>query len=104
MAWERRGKAYFYYRSVWANGRTEKRYFGRGPVGELADYFDDMARRRERSRSEALRAEVARLGPAEAALGALEIACSLIVGATLTAAGFHRPKLGPWRRRARFSS
>ena len=71
---------------------------------ELADYIDELARRREQSLAEALRAELARLGPPESALRALDAACSLIVGATLTAAGFHRPKLGSWRRRARFSS
>ena len=29
MAWERRGKLRYFYRTVWAGGRAEKRYFGR---------------------------------------------------------------------------
>jgi hypothetical protein len=104
MAWERRGQGRYYYQTAWINGRTEKYYFGKGSVGELAAYLDELARQREKSRAEAHLAEVARLGPPEAALTALDLACAIVVGATLHASGFHRPEQGSWRRRALYSS
>jgi hypothetical protein len=100
MAWERRGAARYYYGAVWA-GRTEKRYFGRGPAGELAAQLDEQAREGREARAGVLRAEAARLAPPEAALRALDDASDLMIRAALTARGFHRSNYGPWRRRCR---
>jgi hypothetical protein len=98
MAWERRGQEHYYYVAVWA-GRTEKRYFGRGPAGELASQLDEQARERREAQATVLRAEATRLAPPEAALRSRDDACALIIRASLTAGGFHRPNYCSWRRR-----
>ena len=99
MAWASRPGGTYYYRNQWVDGRAVTRYLGRGPAAELAAGLDALARQRRRDEAEALRAERARLGPPEAALAALEAACKLMVEAGLTAAGYHRPNYGAWRRR-----
>lgn len=99
MAWASRPGGTYYYRNEWVDGRVVTRYFGRGPAAELAAGLDALARQRRRDEAEALRAEQARLRPLEAALAALDAACDLMVEAELTAAGYHRPNYGAWRRR-----
>ena len=101
MPWETRGERRYFYRSRWVGGRSVRRYIGRGPAGELAERLDQEARLRRAAEAEALRVEQARLEPPEGALRALDAACSLLIEATLTAAGFHRPNYGAWRRRRR---
>ena len=103
VTWELRGGARYFYKSVSTGGRSVKRYFGKGPVGELASYFDDLARQREAAQAEALRAEVARQGPPEAAMRALDVACRLMVDLTLWANAYHRSSYHWRRRRARSS-
>ena len=49
MAWERRGKQRFYYRSIKVRGRVKKIYFGKGPEAELAALAVER-RREERTR------------------------------------------------------
>jgi hypothetical protein len=103
VGWESRGGARYYYRSEWTDGRSVKRYLGRGPLGELAGYFDELARQRELAQYEALRVEVARLGPPRAAMRSLDVACRLLIEATLLANDYHRTSYH-WRsRRARSS-
>jgi hypothetical protein len=99
MPWESRGKARYYYRSEWSVGRSVRRYAGCGPVGLLAEQIDEQARERREARAKVLRDEAARLEGPEAAIGALNAACGLVVRAALTAAGFHRLDYSAWRRR-----
>ena len=99
MAWERRGRGRYFYRSVWTAGRVVKQYYGGGVLGELAASVDAESRQRRAAEAEALRADRARFLPAESALRALDGACDLLAGAALTAAGYHRPGHNPWRRR-----
>jgi hypothetical protein len=102
LAWESRGGSRYYYsRSKWTDGRSVKRYLGRGALGELAEYFDELDRQREVAHSEALRVELARLERPEAAMRALDVACRLLIEATLWANSYHRPSYHWRRRRAR---
>jgi hypothetical protein len=99
MPWQKRGRIRYFVRSVWVGGRTETRYFGRGPAGLLAEQIDEQARERREAQAAAIRSEAARLAPSAAANRALDDACDLTIRATLLAAGFHRPNYSPWRRR-----
>jgi hypothetical protein len=99
MSWQRRGRAYYFVRSAWVDGRSETRYFGRGAAGELAAHLDEQDRQRREARAESLRAEADRLELPEAAARALDAACGLMADAALTSAGFHRQNYCPWRRR-----
>jgi hypothetical protein len=101
MAWERRGKLRYFYRTVWAGGRAEKRYFGRGPAGELAEYLDGQDRGRRKAQAESIRAEADRLEAPEAATRALNASCGLLTAAALNSVGLFRHNYGPWRRRRR---
>jgi hypothetical protein len=104
LAWESRGGARYYYsRSQWIDGRSVKRCLGRGVLGELAEYFDDLDRQREVAHSEAIRVELARLERPEADMRALDVACRLLIEATLRANDYHRPSYHWRRRRARSS-
>jgi hypothetical protein len=41
MAWERRGKKQFYYRSIRSGGKTKKVYCGGGALGRAAAELDE---------------------------------------------------------------
>src|SRR4051794_10893344 len=99
MAWERRPSGRDYYRSHRRGDRVVKHYFGRGRVALVAADLDDRARRRRAAEAEDLRRLRAQLGPADAALKALEAACQQVYEATLLAAGFRRQNYSKWRRR-----
>lgn len=105
MGWEfrRRGGRY-YRRSVRdQEGRPRHEYFGAGEnAGLFARSFELLAEKEQGEREErrrqiaALSAEVA---PIEAAATGLDQAVAAIVAATLTAAGYHKPWRGPWRKK-----
>jgi hypothetical protein len=99
MGWEARPGGRYYYRSVRVGGRVVKRYFGNGEVARQAERLDAEARRRGLAEAGAIRAEEDRLGPADAAMAALDRACRLMTGATLLASGFHQ-HCRSWRRNA----
>ena len=99
MAWETRGGRPYFYHSAKVDGRVVKAYVGTGPVAELAAKLEALDRRRRREAAEALKADRARVAPAEAASAALDALAEALVAAALTAAGFHRHNHGPWRRR-----
>ncbi len=98
MGWESRHGGMYYYRSVREGRRVIKRYYGRGPLGELAASLDEEARRRRQAESAAIAAAAAAPAPADALLAELEAACSTMLDATLVAAGFRRHDRGEWRR------
>lgn len=99
MSWEARGGQRYYFRALRRGGRTVKEYYGTGPAAELAARQDARARR-ERGRPVALLgAERERAAPAERAAAEFEAACELATWALMLAAGFHRHRSGPWRRR-----
>src|SRR4051794_40117551 len=99
MAWEVRNGLRYYYRAARREGRTIKHYVGRGPAAELAARLDARARRERARAAEALRAEEGRCAEADRASGEFDAMYDLLVSAALHAAGFHRHRSGPWRRR-----
>jgi hypothetical protein len=99
VAWESRKSGRYFYTALYRDGRTIKRYVGRGAAGELAARLDAESRRRRREEEAALRAERDRLGPALRSARELDALCDLFLVARLTSAGFHRANHGPWRRR-----
>ena len=88
MSWEKRGKRRYYYRVRRENGRFVKEYVGCGPQAEEIARRD-AADRAKRQKRDAL----------EAAIVELEERTKLYIEATMYAAGYHKPKRGPWRKR-----
>src|SRR3954468_6403711 len=99
IAWEKRPTGWFYYRSERRGDRVVKRYVGRGEVARIAAEIDREVRAGREADARAFRELVARLAPPEDEMRALDCACDLSVEAALTAAGFHRPNHGAWRRK-----
>ncbi len=88
MALEIRGGKKYLYRSHRINGRVVKEYVGSGSEAEEA------ARREAATRAEF--AELKRIG---VILDALRIAIDVAIEEHMLAAGYHKPKRGPWRKR-----
>jgi hypothetical protein len=99
MAWERRRRGFFYYRSKRVGGRVVKQYYGPDPIGQLAADLAQEARARRAEDAAALCAEQARLEALDRPPAALDRAGALLAVAVLTAAGYRRYNYGPWRRR-----
>lgn len=104
MAWETRQHGTRYYtRSRRVAGRVVREYVGRGLLGELAARED--AARREARRTVQSAARAARQREREADRQLRELVATIdrqaatLTTITLTAAGYHRPKRGIWRRR-----
>src|SRR3954451_15538430 len=98
IAWEERPTGWLYYRSERRGDRVIKRYVGRGEVARIAAEIDREVRAGRAAEARELREGEARLAPLEGDMRALDRSCALLIEATLTAAGFHRP-YGSWRRR-----
>jgi hypothetical protein len=100
VAWERRkgGGGRYYTRSRRVGGRVVREYVGCGIVGRLAAELDAQDRTRRTAEVEALRQYRAQLGPSDETIMSLAAACTLIVEATLLAAGLYRHG-GEWRPR-----
>ena len=99
MAWERRRQGLYYYRSKRIRGRVVKGYFGKGHIGQLAADLAEEGRARRAENAAALRAEQACLEALDRPPAALDRACTLMVTAALTAAGYRRWNFGAWRLR-----
>jgi hypothetical protein len=99
MAWERRRRGYYYYRSKRVRGRVVKQYYGSDPIGQLAADLAEEGRARRAEDAAALRAEQARLEALDRPPAALDRACALLAAAALTAGGYRRWNFGEWRRR-----
>ena len=103
MAWERRNGCGgpYYTRSRWVagTGRVVREYVGKGRAGMMAAQLDEedrAARRRQRMVERELQAQMDETDKQIRRLCALSDA---LLGAELTAAGYHRHKRGEWRRR-----
>ena len=99
MGWEQRGNSTYYYTAAREGGRVVKKYVGAGPVAELAAQLDTI---RRAERTEAVEAELREreeLAALDAALTRLHELAEAATVAALVAAGCHRPKRGPWRKR-----
>ena len=104
MAWETRERGQRYYtRSHRVAGRVVREYVGRGLLGEMAARED--ATRREARREAQTAARAAREREREVdrqvreLVATVERQAAALTTITLTAAGYHRPKRGSWRRR-----
>src|SRR5262245_26382578 len=98
MVWEKRGKAWFYYRSARAAGRVKKVYCGGGTLGCIAAELDVRRRDERQAALIALAGKRARLQEIQALARRLDAECALLLEAALLVSGFHRPNRVPWRR------
>lgn len=94
MAWEKRGKYRYYYRSIKHAGSVHKQYFGRGRAAQRAA-AEDRAKAARRGRLRTQRLEINR-----AMECGREISRTVkgLIEAALIAAGFHQHDRN-WRRR-----
>jgi predicted phage gp36 major capsid-like protein len=100
MAWETRERGGLYYtRSRKVNGRVRREYVGSGP-GALAISQMDEGRRMEHKAERGLRQmERREIEAVDDLVEQVFQDVEAITRATLEAAGYHRPKRGPWRKR-----
>ena len=99
MAWCKRGKYRYFCRSYRIGDRVGNLYFGRGAAARLAAELDATRRAEHRARGEAWSKLERQWREAAEPLLAFEAAATLAMEAVLLAAGFHRIKRQPWRRR-----
>jgi hypothetical protein len=99
VAWQKRDGKLYFYRSVRIGGRVRCRYFGNGPVAELAAVEDQIHQLELLEARERRRAALARQRAADAALDRLCRMTSLLARAGLLAAGYRQHARGAWRRR-----
>lgn len=103
MSLEQRGNRKCYYRVRRVNGRLVKEYVGSGKKAEEAAKRDADARHqaaevaaKRRADLRALRKRLQELNDIIAPLNEL---ADLYFEAAMYAAGYHKPKRGPWRKR-----
>lgn len=100
MAWERRAAGGVYYtRSKRVNGRVVREYVGTGLAGELAEAEDRLARFERADRRERLRETEHELEELARIAGGFDKMVEATVREALTAAGYHRPGRGRWRKK-----
>ncbi len=99
MGWEQRGGGSYYYSAERVGGCVVKRYVGSGRVAELAAQLDALNRAERKMAPDAERQALADLAALDAALAPLYELADVATAAALVAAGCHRPKRGPWRKR-----
>lgn len=99
MGWEKRGNGTYYYTAARVGGRVVKQYGGSGRVAELAAQLDALTRAERAEAAQAEQRERDELAALDAALAHLHELAEAATVAALVAAGCHRPKRGPWRKR-----
>lgn len=88
----------YYYKTLWAGGRSVTTYVPRA-FGELAGAIEALERAERQADAEAWRAERDALDDADReAAGRFGLA-GAVAGAALEIAGYHRVKRGRWRRK-----
>ena len=100
MAWEsRNGQGQYYTRSFRVDGKVKREYVGSDALAHLVAETDDLERHKREAESLAQREERSRLDAIDAQLARLDILADLIARALLVAAGYHRHHRGHWRKR-----
>jgi hypothetical protein len=99
MGWETRGGASYYYTAERVNGRVVKSYVGSGPAAGIAALLAAEARAEAAEKATTRKEEAAELAALEAALTPLDELADTLTAAALVAAGYHRHRRGPWRKR-----
>lgn len=101
MAWVRRGSTRYFYRSRRTLGGVLKEYVGTGPrAAEAAREIEERRKAAIRERTR-LYDERASVREAEVLMRELQANIRLLVGATLTAAGYHQSASREWRKKRR---
>src|SRR5215813_5565285 len=99
MSWEtRNGRGRYFTTTRQVGGRRVRRYFGAGPVGELAATLDASRRVEREARARREKDDLRRLDAAAGPLLALCRATDLLLRAALVAAGLRQHDRGQWRR------
>ena len=99
MGFEQRGNGTYYYTAERVGGHVVKTYVGTGRVAELAALLDAETRAERAQAAEAEQRAREELAAPDAALAPLYELADAATAAALVAAGCHRPKRGPWRKR-----
>jgi hypothetical protein len=100
MAWETRRRGSVYYtRSVRVNGVVRRHYLGKDNLAYLIASLDEDERTLRDCESEAWHLERKAALRQEAPLIEFDQGLDALLAATFTAAGYHRPNYGPWRKK-----
>jgi hypothetical protein len=99
MAWETRGNQRYYYRSKRVGDRVVKQYVGPGRTGSVIAALHEIRQAQKAVEREALQADMDEVALLEAAFNPLDEFATAVAETALFAAGYHRPKRGPWRKR-----
>jgi hypothetical protein len=99
MAWVRRGRKDYYYRTRRRGGRVQRDYFGSGPEAQLAAALDEQRRRDRQACREAAEAVRTRWDCVAVPLESLRILVDELLKAALLGAGYRQHERGPWRKR-----
>jgi hypothetical protein len=98
MAWEKRGRRKYLYRSFRGDdGRVLKSYVGTGTAAQAAEQQHAKAQTQRRADAHAADSLAAELAPLEAMAGQLDQDVGMLVEATLRVSGFHKHQ-GAWRK------
>jgi hypothetical protein len=101
MAWEKRDKRRYYYRSRRVGSKVSREYLGSGPIAQMSAELD-VQRRCDREAYRTTWADFrAQLHEADAMLDDLRRHCQLLAWAVLLVHGVHYHR-GEWRRRRVF--
>jgi hypothetical protein len=95
MAWEKRGRKKFYYRSYRKNGRVQKMCFGSGQRAQQA-YEEDLRKQEAKERERATRKEIQAL---DQQTNSIRDMTRTIANAHLLLGGYHQHHRGEWRKR-----
>ena len=98
MAWAKRGRGRYYYRSVRVGDKVETEYVGTGAAAEMQARMDEAVKRHCEQMRRVWKEERERLCETDHAIAAMFDEVELAADATMIAAGYHRHK-GEWRRR-----
>jgi hypothetical protein len=99
MAWENRGNQRYYYRSKRIGSRVVKEYVGLGWAGNHLEALNEVRQAQKAVEREAIQADMDEVALLEAAFKPLDEFATAVAESALFAAGYHRPKRGPWRKR-----
>lgn len=97
MAWEKRQRGQYYYRSQRIDGQIKKVYLGCGDVAKQADADDAAARAKWASNAAEVMSFQAKLSAADQLAAEVRHGADLLTEATLISLGYHQHH-GQWRR------
>ncbi len=97
MVWDQRHR--YFYRNVWAEGRSVRRYMGCGAVAELAATLHAQEQVRKELGAREWKATQEQVAQAVDLLRELCRGSDILARASLMAQGFHNPTRGRWRKR-----